>query len=56
MKDKIGSGDYIDPSNNDLSMNQTHSVLGWVNAVNAMSEFNNILNTGNMIEVSKNER
>ena len=52
---KIDNGDYIDASNNDLSMNQIHSAMGWKKAINAMSNFENILKTAKMVEVAKDE-
>ena len=53
--DSIGSGELIDPSNNDLSMNQIHTSLGWDKALDAMSMFEQVLSYAEMIEAPKNE-
>ena len=53
---KLGAGDYIDLSNNDLSMNQISSARGWAESLEAMSNFESILSKAEMIEVSKNEK
>jgi len=53
---KLSAGEYIDSSNNDLSMNQIHSANGWSKALEAMSNFESILSKAEMIEVSKNEK
>lgn len=55
VKAKLGAGEYIDSSNNDLSMNSIHSARGWAESLEAMSNFESILNKAEMIEVS-NER
>ena len=55
VKANLGDGSYIDSSNNDLSMNQIHSARGWAESLEAMSNFESILNKAEMIEVS-NER
>lgn len=56
VKTKLSEGEYIDSSNNDLSMNQIHSASGWSEALEAMSNFESILSKAEMIEVSKNEK
>jgi len=56
VKARLGRGEYIDPTNNDLSMNQIHSASGWAESLEAMSNFESILTKAEMIEVSKNER
>ena len=47
---KLGAGDYIDLSNNDLSMNQISSARGWAESLEAMSNFESILSKAEMIE------
>ncbi len=55
LQDDIGSGKYLDSSNNDLSMNKIHKATGWREALDSMSQFDNILRAGQMIEVPKDE-
>jgi len=56
LQDSLVSGEQIDPSNNDLSMNQIHTSIGWKGAVDAMSLFDSVLKQAEMIEVPKNEK
>jgi hypothetical protein len=51
----IAKGAYIDESNNDLSMNQMVGALGWKKALEAMSEFDNILKQSEMIGEPKHD-
>jgi hypothetical protein len=51
---QLGEGDFIDTSNNDLSMNKIHSAIGQKLMLEAMSDFFDILSQADMIEVSKN--
>ena len=53
---KIAGGSYIDYQNNDLSMNQISSAIGWKNAVDAMRNLENILKNAEMIEVKDNDK
>ena len=52
---KIGESGFLDLSNNDLSMNRTHSALGQKLMLESMSKFNDILIGAEMIEVPKYE-
>jgi hypothetical protein len=52
---KIAKGEFIDKSNNDLSMNQTHSAIGQKLILESMVNFNTILTGANMIELTKEE-
>ncbi len=50
---QLGEGVFLDESNNDLSMNQTHSAIRQKLTLEAMSEFFDILSLADMIEESK---
>lgn len=52
---KLGEGEFINHSNNDLSMNQIHGAIGQKTALEGMSEFSDILNRADMIEVPNDE-
>ena len=49
---RLASGSLIDPSNNDLSMNNIQETLGWKAAVEQLSDLPGTLFDANMIEVS----
>ena len=51
----LGEGGFIDPSNNDLSMNKIHSAIGQKLTLEGMSKFFDILSRADMIEVPKDE-
>ena len=53
---RISKGEFIDISNNDLSMNQIHEAIGQKLALEVMSKFNDVLIRANMIEVPKDEK
>ena len=55
IKNEISAGKYLDISNNDLSMNKTFNAMGHCQAIDSMSNFNGVLNRGEMIEVTKDE-
>jgi len=50
---QIGEGVFIDKSNNNLSMNQTHSAIGQKLTLEGMSKFFDILSRADMIEDTK---
>lgn len=52
---QLGEGVFIDKSNNDLSMNKTHSAIGQKLTLEGMSKFFDILSRADMIEEPKNE-
>jgi len=51
----LASGDNIDITNNDASMNRIHLKVGGKEALRIMSDFENILTISSMIEVPKDE-
>ena len=55
IQSKISSGEYLDLSNNDRSMNRTCNALGHCQALDSMSKFDDILTSADMIEVPKDE-
>jgi len=54
-KDTMYLDYYIDPANNDLSMNHIHRIKGWLESLESMSKFDEVLRDGEMIEVLKDE-
>lgn len=55
VEEILGNGSHIDPTNNDLSMNRIHSVLGQkIGLVNA-SDPTSIFNIHEMLELPKEQ-
>jgi hypothetical protein len=49
---KLSVGSYVNPSNNDESMNMLHELLGWKQAAENFLCYESILKQANMVELS----
>jgi len=50
LSDSISSGELVDSSNNDLSMNSLHSVMGGMNVVDQVKKTESMLNRYGLVE------
>jgi len=51
VKDKLSNCTYVDPANNDLSMNEMHKALGARDGLLSAAKFEEVLNICSFIEV-----